>query len=186
VLWNPNTGNVVIEALHNSSNPYRYEIDAVGKQKVAIPLTTVWVNGGIRSAEVVRFVMPTIVGSGNALSAEVKLIGILTILGSGTNAKVTKYFEAVLGISVSNTGTIALSNSGTADAIATGTAAVVNSAGNNITAATVTGVDRTTYVQIIVTPTRSGLNNESVQFIGEGEMRWSGNESRAPSLQTLS
>jgi hypothetical protein len=186
VLWNPNTGNVAIEAVHNSSNPYRYEIDAVGKQKVAIPLTTVWVNGGIKSAEVVRFVMPTIIGSGNALSAEVTLKGILTILGSGTNAKVTKYFEAVLGISVSNTGTIALSNSGTADAIAEGATAVVNSAGNNITAATVTGVDRITYVQIVVTPTRSGSNNESVQFIGEAEMHWSGNESRAPSLQTLS
>ena len=47
-------------------------------------------------------------------------------------------------------------------------------------------VDAGAYVQIIATPTRTGANNDTVSFTGTAKMRWFGNESRAPSLQTLS
>jgi hypothetical protein len=183
LLWNPRTGNVTIEGLRNTDKPYRYTIDANGKHSVAVPITSVLINAGITSAEVVRLVLPTITGAANALSATVRLTGIATILGSSTGAKSTRYVDAVVAVSLLQTGVVTVSASTLA---VNGPQADANSGGNSITALAVSGTNNTTYVSIIVTPTRTGVNLETVQFIGEAEMRWSGNESRAPSLQVLS
>ena len=127
--------------------------------------------------------MPTIIGSSNALSASVRVSGIATIQGSGTNSKSTRYIEAVIAIVVSNTGTISTSN---VTDIAGGPQVDANSGGNSITAVALGITANTTYLQFTITPTRTGANLEMVEFIGDAEMRWTGNESRAPSLQLLS
>lgn len=179
LLWNPNTGSVVIEGVQNGNNPYRYTVEANRAQSVAIPLKTVLINGGITGAEVVRFILPTISGAANALGASVRIRGIATILGSGTGAMSIRYVDAVVAISLSQTGAItaAIGN------VFGGVQADTNAPGNSITAVALSAVAAGTYIQLVVSPTRTGANNESVQFTGTAEMIWTGNESRAPSLQ---
>lgn len=183
LLWNPNTGNVVIEGFHNSGNPYRYTIDANRTQEVAIPQTPCLINGGITSAEVVRFILPTITAdSQNSLGADIWIEGIATINGSGTGSMSTRYTLAHVSVALSQAGAIFTAT----DTIFASTAANANSAGNNITVMAISATGATTYVQCILTPTRTGANLEQVNFTGTARMRWTGNESRAPSLQTLS
>lgn len=181
-LWNPNTGNVTIEALHNSTNGYRYTIDANRTQEVAIPETACLINGGITQAEIVRLIYPTVVSSANAIAMDVFIEGILRINGATTAAMSVKYISTHVSVALSNTGSAFTS----ADAIFSGTTANVSPTGNNITGAVVSAALNPAYTQIVCAPTRTGANNETVNFVGTARMRWAGNESRAPSLQTLS
>lgn len=183
VLWNPSTGNVTLEGFHNTSQPYRYTIDANRTQEVAIPETACLINGGITSAEVIRFILPTVAASANALAADIRVEGIARINGSGTGSMSTKFVAAHVSVALSNTGVI---NTAT-DVFETGTTANANAGGNNITAMAVSAASGGggTYIQVIWTPTRTGSNNETVNFVGTARLRWAGNESRAPSLQTL-
>lgn len=184
VLWNPSTGNVTLEGYHASSQPYRYTIDANRTQEVAIPETACLINGGITSAEVIRFILPTVVASANALAADIRVEGIARINGSGTGSMSTKFVAAHVSVALSNTGVI----NTTTDAFETGTTANANAGGNNITAMAISAASGGggSFIQIIWTPTRTGANNETVNFVGTARLRWAGNESRAPSLQTLS
>jgi hypothetical protein len=182
ILWNPNTGNILIEALHNSNNPYRYTVDSNRVQEVAIPDTACLINGGITSAEVVRFILPTVFSNANALAADVWIEGLAHIATSGlTTAMSSLYVNMHLGIAISNIGSIVTSN----NVIFTGSPA--NQSTQSITGVTISGASGGggAYVQVILTPTRTG-GTEQVNFVGTARMRWAGNESRAPSIQTLS
>jgi hypothetical protein len=74
------------------------------------------------------------------------------------------------------------STTGTADQLVAATTANVNASGNSITAGAITTTVTSNEVSLIMTPTRSGANNESVQFNGTAEMIWANNVARAPSL----
>lgn len=178
LVWNPHTGNVVVEGLQGSGLPYRYMIDGNRKAKVDILAKVVKISGGISSAEVVRFIMPTVAGSANALSAEIVINGTASIVGSTTNSMSVRTFHATISIIIGNTGTVA-----------TGAATIISSVGldnnpggNSITAIALTAGVNTGYVSLSIAPTLTGANQETVQFIGTAEMTWTGNESRAPSL----
>lgn len=181
VLWNPSTGNVTLEGFHNTSQAYRYTIDANRTQEVAIPETACLINAGITNAEIVRFILPTVTGSANALAADIWIEGMARINGSGTTAMSTKYISAHVSVALLNTGSAVTS----ADQIFAGTSANQSGAGNNITALAISASLNAAFIQIIATPTRTGANNETVNFVGTARLRWAGNESRAPSLQTL-
>lgn len=182
LLWNTKTGNVEIEGIHDTDKPYNYRIDANRKQTVCIPDTVCYVSGGASGAEIVRFIMPTITGSANSLGASIRVSGIATIVGATTSAMSVRYIDAIILIAVSQSGAISISG---ATNIAT-SQQDVNSAGNSITALSLIGINGTTYVQIALSPTVTGANAESVSFNGAAELVWRGNESRAPTFQTLS
>ena len=181
-LWNPNTGNVTFRCLRNSTQPFRYYIDSQRRHEVDIPDTPCLVNGGISSAEIVRFLKPTVVSTANALSADVLVEGIAHCTGPGTSGGAsTRLIQSHISLALSTTGTATATTDGTSN-----TTANVSGASNNITGFVLSAVDAGAYVQIIATPTRTGANNDTVSFTGTAKMRWFGNESRAPSLQTLS
>lgn len=181
VLWNPSTGNVTLEGYHNTTQCYRYLIDANRAQEVAIPDTAILINGGITNAEIVRFILPTVVGSANALGAVITIEGLAHVNGSGSSSYSVIYLRAEITIALSNiTGIVT-----TVGADYSG--APTNQGGESITGVvfSATSGGGGAYVQIIATATRTG-GTEQVNFSGTAKLKWNGNESRAPSLQTLS
>lgn len=181
LAWNPNTGNVRIEGLQNSGNPYRYEISSNRKANLDIPAKTCYVYGGASGAEIVRFIAPTVTGAANALSAVIKIAGMATIAGSTTSAESARYAEATLIVLINAAGALAVSGA----TVITGSQNDNNTPGNSISALSVSAILGAGFIQIVVSPTVGGTNHEDVKFIGSAEMLWSGNESRAPSLQLV-
>jgi hypothetical protein len=182
VLWNPSTGDVTLEGFHNSSQAYRYTIDANRTQEVQIPDILLLTGGGPGGSEVVRFILPTIVATANALAAEVWVEGLAHIGNATTGGMSAKFMQGSMTIALSNTGGIITAT----DAVFTGTTANQVSAQNNITGlAFSTDATNLTYIKIILTAVRSGSSSENVNFTGTARMRWWGNESRAPSIQSL-
>jgi hypothetical protein len=184
IKWNPNTGNVDIFGFYNSKS-YKYQIN-YQRDIIDIPPITCLINGGITSAQICRVQMPTVYGGNNSTAVSVRIRGVLSIVGSGTNAMSTKYIDAQISMSSNySTGVVyfgAGSTTGTADQLVSATTANVNASGNSITAGAITTTVTSNVVSIIMTPTRTGTNNESVQFNGTAEMIWAGNIARAPSL----
>jgi hypothetical protein len=180
VKWNPKTGNVLIFGL-NGTLPYRYEI-GYQTDRLDIPPKACLINGGITSAEVVRVIMPTITGA-SALGCTVRLRGMLSIQSAGTtNSMSVLAIDDSVAIALSAAGGIVATPVTSA---LTGTTANANAPGNNITAGVVTAPGGGTFVAVTVAPTRTGANLETVIFTGSAELTWSGNESRAPSLQLV-
>jgi len=184
IKWNPNTGNVDIFGFYGGE-AYRYQIN-YQRDNIDIPPITCLINAGITSAQICRVKMPTVYGSNNATAVSVRVRGTLSIVGSGTNSMSTKYIDAQISMSSEySTGVVyfgAGSTTGTADQLVSTTTANVNASGNSITAGAITTTVTSNVVSLIMTPTRTGANNEPVQFNGTAEMIWAGNVSRAPSL----
>jgi hypothetical protein len=184
IKWNANTGNVDIFGFY-SGKAYRYQIN-YQRDNIDIPPITCLINAGITSAQICRVKMPTVYGGNNATAVSVRIRGNLSIVSSGTNSMSTKYIDAQISMSSDySTGVVyfgAGSTTGTADQLVSATTANVNASGNSITAGAITATVTSNVVSLIMTPTRSGANNESVQFNGTAEMIWANNVARAPSL----
>lgn len=184
IKWNAKTGNVDIFGFY-SGKAYRYQIN-YQRDNIDIPPITCLINAGITSAQICRVKMPTVYGGNNATAVSVRIRGNLSIVGSGTNAMSTKYIDAQISMSSEySTGVVyfgAGSTTGTADQLVSATTANVSASGNNITAGAITTTVTSNVVNVIMTPTRSGANNEPVQFNGTAEMVWANNVARAPSL----
>jgi hypothetical protein len=184
LLWNPNTGNIIIEALRDGGKPYRYAVDANRTQEVSIPDTTCLARNGTSSAEIVRVLLPTTAGSRSALAASVSIEGIAHISNPSTGSMSCKFVEAQVSLAISNTGLLAV----TTDVRLNGTTANTDAVDNEISSFSITtanGADGK-YLQIIGVPTRTGANGAAVNFVGTARLRWMGNEPRAPSLRVLS
>jgi hypothetical protein len=181
VLWNPNTGNITIEAFRIGNMPYRYTIDSNRTQEVAIPRTTCLSSGGISPVEIIRLVLPTVSASRNALSASISIEGIAHIAGPDTGSMSCKFIRAQVLVALSSVGAVTLAT----DAQFAGTSANTNAIGNDITSLTISAVagDGGRCVRIIATPVRSDGKSDEVDFLGTARLYWGGNESRAPRLQ---
>lgn len=181
VLWNASTGDVNIRGLRGVTRPYRLTVDSNRAQIVDIPKTLIYGPGGPAGAEIVRFYLPTVTGAANALGASVRVRGLATIQSSTTSGPSTRYVDAVLSISVSAVGVISVSPAN----VNAASQADTNGAANSITNLVVSGTPQTNFVQIVIVASRTGANNEAIEFQGTAEMMWSGNEARAPKIVAL-
>jgi hypothetical protein len=181
LLWNPKTGNITVEALHDGVKPYKYCIDSNRTQEVAIPATKCSSASGDTAAELIRVVLPTVAGNRNALSASVSVEGIAHIADPASDSVSCKFIEAQVTLAMSSSGGVT---------VATGTRFVgqtvnTHAAGNDITelsiSATLSADGK--FIRIAAMAARTGSANEAVEFVGSARLRWSGNEARAPRLQ---
>lgn len=182
VAWNPNTGNVSIYAA-DGDKPFYYNMEGSRRIKMEIPAKNCHIDGSLSSAEVVRFIGPTVfgkTGGANALSAKIRIEGMASMLNPGTNANSIRFVDATILILIDSAGAITVS-----DALITAQSQLdQNPQGNSITALNFRAVVKDGTAAIFLTPTLAGANRESITFAGTAEMTWSGNESRAPRLAT--
>jgi hypothetical protein len=180
VLWNPNTGNITIEAFRTAGMPYRYTIDSNRTQEVAIPQTTCLSRSGAYSAEVIEVELPTVSANGNALSASIFIEGMAQLFGSNTGNISCKFIRAQVSLAVNSVGAVTVAT----DAVFAGTSANTFGGENDLTSLSISAVagGGGRRVRVVITPTRLHANDDKVGFLGTARLYWNGNESRAPRL----
>lgn len=181
VLWNKNTGNLAVSGMYSNGDPYSYAIKSNGEWSMAIRKTTVFTPGSVAAVPIFRFVGPSAPSNANSLSATVRITGMAATYGPTTGSSAMRYMDVSVPIILSNVG-----------AAGVGTVSVINQNGveQSVSAFTITGLNVTNSVDgpdvvfnLLVGQT--GSAPEPVEFHGNVEMLWSGNESRAPSLMPV-
>jgi hypothetical protein len=182
LLWNPSTGNLTIEALRNDNQPYRYFIDSNRTQEVAIA-DTACLDRWKESAELVRIVLPTIVGNRNALSATLSLNGMAHSINSAGGNMSCKFVNAQISFSVNDIGGVAV----LIDTQINGSTVHANGARGGVASFAVGAIhnERAGIVRVVGSAARSSPSDDGVAFFGNARLLWVGNESRAPRLQIL-
>ena len=184
ILWNPKTGNIDIESMQSSGMPYRYTIDSNRAQEVSIPDTLCRSGSGVSSAEIIRVLLPSMVGDQGGLSASVSIEGMAHIEDSIAGKISCNFIRTQVTVAVGKDGEI---NVVVDPQFCGSTAGTSSSGGDPVTLViTANAVRGDGFVRVIATPGLAAPNVSSVSFAGTARLHWRSNYRGAPMLQIRS
>lgn len=175
VLWNPKTGNLSIEGIRGHWSPWRLEIGD-HKQSVNIPPTKLSPDGNIATSELCRVILPAAVTGGKcALSATLRISGLLNSISSTPSPATGFYLDEVVVVAVDDKGNAVANsaNMGAKASMLSGCNSISikqsKDASGGVTMSVILSVQTTDHASLFT-------------FVGQTELTWYGNDSRAPQL----